>query len=152
VVILVYNASEGNRVYMSSQSKERAIAGFIILGLLFVGIVYGFLSLGSGSSEPKTTYSTDNFEDKVNLDIQAQQFVLQGLKSPSTAKFPTPPYDTTTDGNGLYRVISYVDSQNSFGAMLRDNWSVTMRLVGEKFVLEMLVIGDKKVYDTSSSN
>lgn len=54
----------------------------------------------------------------------AKRFVLQRLKAPSTAKFA--PYSESkisplADG-ATYKVTSYVDSQNSFGAMIRTYW------------------------------
>lgn len=119
----------------------------VIAPLIF--LTWGYFIFSGESSPPA---SKPYAPDEIELHIQAQQFVKQGLKSPSTAEFPTLPYDATTDGNGLYRVISYVDSQNSFGAMIRSDWSVTMRLAGEKWLLEQLVIGNKKIYDATASN
>lgn len=49
-----------------------------------------------------------------------QKFVSQELKAPSTAKYPRQSQATITALTPLrYRVTSYVDAQNSFGAMLR---------------------------------
>lgn len=96
---------------------------------------------------PKKRFDMDNVSDKIDLNVQAQQFVLQGLKSPSTAKFPPLTFNVDDLGNEKYKIESYVDSQNSFGAMIRSNWSVTMKLVGERWILERMIIGDMVVYD-----
>ena len=56
--------------------------------------------------------------------------MLKKLKAPSTAKFPSF-YDNGVAAERLpdgstYRVVGYVDSQNSFGAMIRSQWEVQL--------------------------
>lgn len=53
---------------------------------------------------------------------KAKEVVLLGLKAPSTAKFP----DNYSVGkaNDIIQVTGYVDAQNSFGAMIRSDFSV----------------------------
>jgi hypothetical protein len=60
--------------------------------------------------------------------IAAQQYVLDALKSPSTAKFPSL-NDSRIDKseNGLFIVSSYVDSENGFGATIRSNYQVVFK-------------------------
>ncbi|MDP2676917.1 MAG: hypothetical protein Q8O83_04495 [bacterium] len=133
---------------MEKRGPPESKVGNVIATMLFVVIVATFsymffFSGGSSSSQTPTVYTPDEIE----LHIQAQEFVKQGLKAPSTAKFPVLPYDTSADGNGLYKVDSYVDSQNSFGAMIRSDWTVLMRLSGETWTLERMAIGGKAVYD-----
>ena len=56
------------------------------------------------------------------------------LKAPSTAKFPYPS-DSGVSINKLaenkYFISSYVDSENSFGAMIRNTFTVTITLQGQ---------------------
>lgn len=129
--------------------KVEKTLGIIFIPLGIVALSYLMFAGAHTAPTPLKQY----IPDQIDLHIQAQQFVLQGLKAPSTAKFPSLPDQTTTDGKGLYRIISHVDSQNSFGAMIREDWSVTMRLTpDEKWKLETMVIGDKLIYDAKSSN
>ncbi len=54
-----------------------------------------------------------------------KSFVEGSLKAPSTAKFPgftDSSSSTVVTANGSYTVVSYVDAQNSFGAMLRNRF------------------------------
>jgi hypothetical protein len=52
------------------------------------------------------------------------------LKAPSTADFSGPLHsDITADGD-TYKVAGYVDSENSFGASLRSNFTCTVRDTG----------------------
>ncbi len=53
--------------------------------------------------------------------IKMKGFVKSRLKSPGSSKFPWSAH-TKYIGNQRYRVISYVDSQNSFGAFVRTNF------------------------------
>lgn len=54
----------------------------------------------------------------------AEDYVLNILKSPSTADF----CDAATQdlGDNRFRVTSCVDSQNGFGATIRSSWEVVM--------------------------
>lgn len=89
----------------------------------------------------------NNIGDEIELHTQAQQFVLQTLKAPSTAKFPALPSQVVDLGDGQYKIVSYVDSQNSFSAMLRSDWSVVMKLNMNVWIPEQIVVGGDVVYD-----
>lgn len=56
--------------------------------------------------------------------------VKEQLKAPKTAKFKWIA-EHTFDGKDLYTVKSYVDSENSFGAMIRTHFLCGMRYRGE---------------------
>ncbi len=141
---------------MNVFTKQRNIpvgekSGGIIALILFVVIIfvwgYVFFSGGSSPSIPKP-----HVPGAIELHVQAQQFVKKALKAPTTAEFPWEPVSAGTDGTGLYQVESYVDSQNSFGAMVRSEWMVNMRLSGDRWTLEKMRIGGKIVYDIESDN
>jgi hypothetical protein len=136
---------------MANNKAGEHTFGERLFAVVFVFIlipIFLYLIFFSGGEHSQKQY----IPDKVDLNVQAQEFVRQALKSPSTAEFPALPSQTSTDGGGLYRVVSYVDSQNSFGGMIRSDWSVTMRLVGEKWILEKMAIDNKIIYDAGSSN
>lgn len=63
----------------------------------------------------------------------ANEFIKDELKAPTTAEFPSMVADgvnliptTTGDGKCAFIVQTYVDAQNSFGAMIRQGYSVTV--------------------------
>lgn len=73
----------------------------------------------------------------------AEDFVKQRLKSPSTAEFigTFEKSDHITElENDEYLINSWVDSQNSFGAMIRSKFSCKIIFEGEKVRCENLVI------------
>jgi len=132
---------------MNSFTKQRTIPKGIMLVLApIIFLSWGYLVFFTDSSTPAST-TKPHAPDSIELYVQAQQFVRQGLKAPSTAEFPFDPISVGTDGNGLYQVESYVDSQNSFGAMIRSHWMLNMRPVGDKWMLETMQIDGKIVYD-----
>ena len=60
--------------------------------------------------------------------IRCEQAVNANLKAPSTSKFA--PYSETRVldlGNWQYRVQSYVDAENSFGAHIRTPYTCTVQ-------------------------
>ena len=63
--------------------------------------------------------------------IQIEDYVKGNLKSPISAKFPGIFGPRVIPlGNHIYFLSSYVDAQNSFGAMLRTNFNITIEYVG----------------------
>jgi len=98
-----------------------------VIGILTVFIIFIFSSLGGGDGGSTTQQS--NIDDG-RAHIIAQNYVESVLKSPSTADFPTFDYQASDLGNDKYKVVSYVDAQNSFGAEVRSNYSVTLSYNG----------------------
>jgi hypothetical protein len=70
----------------------------------------------------------------------------KALKAPSTAKFSNPYSDEHTGwsrwGYNQWKVFGYVDAQNSFGAMLREDWLAVVKKGGEYFEIVFLRLGD----------
>ena len=65
--------------------------------------------------------------------VMAESFVSQHLHCPATASYPlNAEASRTPDG---WRVSSYVDSQNRFGATVRSHWTADMRQQGETWTL-----------------
>lgn len=77
-------------------------------------------------------------EGKIKAFYMSQKFVQQQLKAVSTAEFPEyseGDVQSSTDG---YRVTSYVDAENSFGAKLRTNYVCKLHKIGERWYLDGL--------------
>jgi len=141
----------------SSRIDTGSATGLVIFCLIMIVVIFILASPPEGNvtEVPKTNNTTpvsekfdvNDMNDKIDLHIQAQYFVLQTLKAPSTAKFPALPYEVVDLEDGRYKIISYVDSQNSFGAMLRSDWSVVMKFNTDRWHPERIVVGGKVVYD-----
>jgi len=73
---------------------------------------------------------TDSCSGKhVEAYYAAEKFVKQELKSPSSTKFPSlseKSQHVKNSYNCSYKIDSWVDSQNSFGAMIRTKFSCTV--------------------------
>lgn len=114
--------------------KRAGLAGLLLL-IIVVSVVLIFSS-NSGTKAPKPEHS------KAAAWTMMEEFVKARLKSPASAKFPWYSEDLVKDlGNGRYVISAYVDSQNSFGAMLRTNFVCTVKYIGnDKWELEDLKI------------
>ncbi|NMA13446.1 MAG: hypothetical protein GX933_09745 [Chloroflexi bacterium] len=91
-------------------------------------------------------------EDKSSFAYATEQNVKASLKAPSTAKFPSLVWNPGdwqfARKKDLVQVKSWVDSQNSFGAMIRsDIYAEYSYETGE---LACLVVGGKLVYGVCS--
>lgn len=71
----------------------------------------------------------------------AEDFVKEKLKSPSTAKFPgllDRDKHIAKTSEGVYKIYSWVESQNSFGATIRTRFSCTIRFEGSSVYCDNL--------------
>jgi len=69
---------------------------------------------------------TFTLDEKSNLQINSQKMVKDFLKSPSTADFPNISEWKFHKDREKIITQSYVDSQNSFGAMIRSEFQITL--------------------------
>lgn len=111
--------------------KKGCLFLFLIVGGLFA--VFFIKTMISGS--PGGAASSGG--DKHGAWAYAQLFVEKELKAPKTAEFPSngSRFVTPLEGN-RFRVESYVDSENSFGAMIRTNFIAVLERVHEGWKLE----------------
>lgn len=65
----------------------------------------------------------------------AHQIMEQTLKSPSTADFCSTANAMVREEGGLFVVSSCVDSQNGFGAMIRTDFTITMKCDNDRWVM-----------------
>lgn len=103
-------------------------------------------SSSSYSSSSSKKYDEDDI--KSGVYVLAKKCVKSHLKSPSTAEFTAMSDCGFSKGEGnIYMMTGYVDSQNSFGAMLQEQWSIMAEVNGDKVSLVMVTIGDQMYFD-----
>ena len=74
-------------------------------------------------------FTKDDYNTESRAIVCAEMAVEDRLKSPSTAKFcPSYQMTATNLGGDNWKVTGYVDAQNSFGAVVREYWTVTFTL------------------------
>ena len=90
-----------------------------------------FLVFKCSCSQTDEQVSDNNEQNsKITALTAAQEEVKARLKSPSSADFPWGSDCVTKISDNTYVINSYVDSQNSFGAMLRTNFTCQITLTG----------------------
>lgn len=97
----------------------------LFLGLMILGMLNNKRPGENSTEAARRDYYCQATRDAIrDAESMARQFVTDGLKTPATASF----VETTgshTDGCSFY-VIGSVDSQNTFGAMLRSTFMVVL--------------------------
>lgn len=92
------------------QSKTGCLWLFVVVAVFAIGAT--ILSSIGGDDEDKAS-------DTGAIDV-CHQAVSDQLKAPGTADFGG---EQVTHSGDRYTVVGHVDSENSFGASLRSNWS-----------------------------
>lgn len=94
-----------------------AVAGLVVAALVLAGC---------GESKTPEQRAQETCEDEHDAFWMSQDFVKRALKAPTTAKFPaTMRNDGIRSkylGECVHEIWAYVDSQNSFGAMIRTHY------------------------------
>lgn len=69
--------------------------------------------------------------DKISATFFAENYIKTKLKSPASADFCSMgDYKIGNPSVGEWRIIGWVDSQNSFGAVIRTRFAITMKFNG----------------------
>ena len=135
------------------KKKKIGLVGGCFLLFVFIPVLTTVLkqadfststSAASGSQKKVKTQESER-ELSMRLYEDAKDAVRQRLKTPSTAKFPgtvfgAGEYKAYKMSNGTYRVTSWVDSQNGFGAMIRSQWVVNLREDGDSLQVTQVLI------------
>jgi hypothetical protein len=110
------------------------ILGIALVLLAFVGIISP--TRDSSPAESRTNRPTSaNDEESASHKafLIAKRFITDQLKAPSSAEFSGtifPEYRYSKLPDGSWRISSWVDAQNGFGAKLRKNWVCELRQTG----------------------
>ncbi len=147
---------------MTTQNTEKPKKKYgmkhLILGLAI--FIFFIMIFASGNSEDNHSSQTqqiptqkqDEALDDFGAYLQGQYYVKQALKSPATASFSLSDFLVNRLDDNRFEVVSYVDSQNSFGALLRIDWNVVFQYQNEKTYLEKMVLDGKVVYPVEESD
>lgn len=136
---------DSKTVHTEVKKTKSAADGFKSLAIAF-GIIFILFYLVRSCDDEKSNSSNSSYTpNKFLAYTYAEDFVKQKLKSPSTAEFPgtLEKADHITElGNKKYRITSWVDSQNSFGATIRTKFSCVIEFEGNKVSCEKLIINN----------
>jgi hypothetical protein len=84
--------------------------------------------------------------------LYRQGFVKRSLQSPACTGLSILRFCLDLSGHGTYEVESYVDSQNIFGGMIRNNWKARLTFDGgddadsRNWTRNRLLIDGKRMY------
>lgn len=104
------------------QISMKATKGIIVFVVFFLIVVV--MAVCSDDPDAKVEIAPkDRRMDKVQAGMMAQEVIKKQLKSPSTADFVGLLQDGVSNINDTtFLVVKQVDSENSFGAMLRTSF------------------------------
>lgn len=98
----------------------------IILFVLFIGWIFSSIF----DTPSSTNWRTE--DNSIAANVMMEKFVKERLRSPSTAKFPgaLERLDHVQYlANQKYKIVSWVDAQNAFGATIRTHFSGEIKQV-----------------------
>jgi hypothetical protein len=114
--------------------KEKKVFYKTWYGITLIIICFIIVVSSLGSNKEKATVSTTpdsetqtiNSERKTISIVFAEKTIKDILKAPSTAKFVDVEAYELSNEKDVWAINGYVDSQNSYGAMIRNQWEVQL--------------------------
>ena len=125
-------SNSGNK----DQTKNTKHGCFLLIGIVLL-VIFGVSMCSKCSEEPKTIDSEnvskiDTSSLELSAKVQAKILVTERLVCPSTAKFPwDEPQQVLYAKDSTIIINGVVDSQNSFGAMIRSSYGVKLKWNGK---------------------
>lgn len=119
----------------------------IIAIALFVGpCIFIMNNVGSKSSVTSQPKAVSQYPTNIDACVMSTHTVEDHLKAPSTAKFPWTCLALKIQ-TGAWNVRSYVDAQNSFGAMIRTHyvWTAEYNKDKEQWHIIYFKLGDQEL-------
>lgn len=120
--------------------KKSSWAVYIVVPVV-VGL-FGLLvyNIPRDDQPPSARPAYESNTNKILAYHQAERYVKKHLKSPSTAAFPKVSefINHITGTDEQYKIVSWVDSQNGFGAMIRTKWSCVVKINGDMVRCEQI--------------
>lgn len=113
-----------SKIYVWTTGRKLLV---FLLAPVVISVVIGMAS-SSDYVPPQRTAEQIAYQKKHDFEKLAEMNVEMMLKAPSTAKFNSSPLVEEKDG--IYSIKSWVDSENSFGAMIRSSWSAKAHYIG----------------------
>ena len=120
---MLVSEQASNCPHCGYKTKKSGGCGSTILFFIFLIIVVYIIDLATRDNS-KTSNEKRTYISELEAKIVAEGQIETVLKSPSTADFSGIGDTKFTPIKDGYTVRGYVDSQNSFGATLRSNYSI----------------------------
>jgi len=111
----------------TENKKKNKVLLYIVIANVVLWTVLAILLVYT-QEEPKSTPEELAY-------TMAKHVITENLKSPSTAKFQPYSDNMVTENNSKYQVRLWVDSENSFGAMIRTRFIVEIEYDGKNYKL-----------------
>lgn len=131
VAVRIHKNGEGE---LTTVAKWTALGRSIgCFGIICIIVLIGLVVIAVEKDDRKES----DADSKSVAWKMAQKFVKERLKAPSTASFGSvlgdyqDPNDVVEDlGNGKFRVSAWVDSENTFSAMIRSHFICELEWIG----------------------
>lgn len=117
-----------------SASKAITVVVLILFCIVMWSVVRSMNNavppMAKDSTPPASSTSSAILSEHDEAQEHAKNFILKTLKAPDSAKFPPHSEIKAVKVNGMWEVSTYVDAQNSFGAMIRTPYFLKMENQG----------------------
>lgn len=111
----------------SDKPKKASPLLWLALVIILLVVIFAVAAQSGGSSNASKTINGITTSERWDYKVAAEEVVKVGLKAPATAEFPDiDEWYLSKSTGGIVTASAYVDSQNSFGAMIRNDFTIQL--------------------------
>lgn len=109
-------------------------------GVIVLLIAMSFCGNLLRSPEQRAADKAEQAEEEtlMRARVAVRRYVTSQMKAPSTAEVTIREAGYGVDGK--IRMVGHVDAQNSFGAMLRNEWIIELSQQGDEFKVDSFIL------------
>jgi|SRR3989344_3678162 len=126
--------------------KNKTITGIFVVVLV---VTFMILLIYYGRSDSSTSIE---YQAKEIFCPSIQELMLDYLKAPATAQFQDCIDAEYEINNTHIKITTYVDAENSFGALIRSELVATHVLSDNKWELDSLIFDNEVMFDRDTFN
>ena len=111
-------------------SERTLLLAILAVLVALLGCAVAYIIFGTKTVETVTKGAAEMVDSRTEPYEMAKRLITKGLKHPGSAQFPeigSPDVRVVASSNSVWRIASYVDSQNGFGALLRSEWVMAIQ-------------------------
>lgn len=106
-------------------SFKKFVAGTFAL-IVLIAVISAVSNSNTSTTTPATNSTPTQSDRETTSIVFAEKVIKDTLKAPSTAKFVDVKAYELTNEKDVWAINGFVDSQNSFGAVIRSQWEVQL--------------------------
>ena len=141
LVLTLFSLLVSGRLIVQNTKPAESRGGYTATGASAGPVYSGSTGANYSSFQGAYAQPDTSSEDFAGLSDCLLKAIKPSLKAPMTAVLCQVDEMTITNNNGVYTVVGYVNSQNSYGAFIKTDFKATAARFGDTWAISNVAVG-----------